>query len=402
MAASAGPRDRATDRPARQAAGPGAAFGPARDFGPAEARDQLLGPLAEAMAEARDRVMVCTTCGSLDTTNPCAICADHSRDGGLICVVEEVGSVWAMERASAFKRPLPRARRPALGPRRAGARGPARAGADPAGGPRRCGARGDPRPAGHRRRPDHRPLPRRTPRLGQCDGDHAGPRRAGRRRPRLARRRHHRPGATGPAAGRPQGFGLCKRDRIQDGGRRPRDRSPPPRPYRPSLAGHPAGRFGDDRLGGVARRRPASRRDHGEDGRGQHLAVCRLHLFQRQSGRDAAGRPDGGQQRCWSRSYRDGRDLLRGQADGVPPGADRGHDRGPRVEDPDLDDRRPRPDREPDPRFHVDEPRDRAARPVRPVPGRAARHLRADLLLLGAGSMLAARRPPGQPPSPNS
>jgi recombination protein RecR len=66
-------------------------------------RDQLLGPLTEAMIQARDRVMVCTVCGSLDTTNPCAICSDHSRDGGLICVVEEVGSLWAMERASAFR-----------------------------------------------------------------------------------------------------------------------------------------------------------------------------------------------------------------------------------------------------------------------------------------------------------
>jgi recombination protein RecR len=66
-------------------------------------REQLLGPLAEAMAQARDRVMTCTACGSLDTTNPCAICADYSRDGALLCVVEEVGSVWAMERAGAYR-----------------------------------------------------------------------------------------------------------------------------------------------------------------------------------------------------------------------------------------------------------------------------------------------------------
>jgi recombination protein RecR len=55
------------------------------------------------MAQARDRVMTCTVCGSLDTTNPCAICSDHSRDGNLLCVVEEVGALWAMERASAFR-----------------------------------------------------------------------------------------------------------------------------------------------------------------------------------------------------------------------------------------------------------------------------------------------------------
>jgi recombination protein RecR len=66
-------------------------------------RDQLLSPLAEALADAAARVKVCGTCGSLDTQDPCAICADASRDPTLICVVEEVGALWAMERASAFR-----------------------------------------------------------------------------------------------------------------------------------------------------------------------------------------------------------------------------------------------------------------------------------------------------------
>ena len=66
-------------------------------------REQLLEPLTDAMIDARAKVRTCTTCGSLDTSDPCAICADQSRDGGLLCVVEEVGSVWALERASAFR-----------------------------------------------------------------------------------------------------------------------------------------------------------------------------------------------------------------------------------------------------------------------------------------------------------
>lgn len=66
-------------------------------------RDQLLNPLADALAEAAARVKVCETCGSLDTQDPCAICSDTSRDPTLICVVEEVGALWAMERASAFR-----------------------------------------------------------------------------------------------------------------------------------------------------------------------------------------------------------------------------------------------------------------------------------------------------------
>ncbi len=66
-------------------------------------RDQLLAPLADAMAEAAARVKTCGVCGALDTQDPCAICADGARDGALICVVEEVGALWAMERASAFR-----------------------------------------------------------------------------------------------------------------------------------------------------------------------------------------------------------------------------------------------------------------------------------------------------------
>jgi len=66
-------------------------------------KDQLLAPLAEAMADAAARVKVCSTCGSLDTRDPCAICADPTRDASLICVVEEVGALWAMERAGAFR-----------------------------------------------------------------------------------------------------------------------------------------------------------------------------------------------------------------------------------------------------------------------------------------------------------
>src|SRR5690606_20869745 len=66
-------------------------------------RDQLLGPLAEALAEANARVKTCSVCGALDTQDPCAVCADPERDGALICVVEEVGALWAMERAGAFK-----------------------------------------------------------------------------------------------------------------------------------------------------------------------------------------------------------------------------------------------------------------------------------------------------------
>lgn len=66
-------------------------------------RDQLMLPLAAALTEAAERVQTCGECGALDTQNPCAICAAPGRDDGLICVVAEVGDVWALERAGAFK-----------------------------------------------------------------------------------------------------------------------------------------------------------------------------------------------------------------------------------------------------------------------------------------------------------
>ncbi|MEP6966765.1 MAG: recombination mediator RecR [Pseudomonadota bacterium] len=66
-------------------------------------RDQLLAPLSQALADAAAKVRTCQVCGSLDTTDPCAICADQARDGALLCVVEEAGALWAMERAGAFR-----------------------------------------------------------------------------------------------------------------------------------------------------------------------------------------------------------------------------------------------------------------------------------------------------------
>lgn len=66
-------------------------------------REQLLLPLAAAMAETAEKVSSCSVCGAPDTRNPCSICSDPHRDNGLICVVEEAGALWAMERSGAFR-----------------------------------------------------------------------------------------------------------------------------------------------------------------------------------------------------------------------------------------------------------------------------------------------------------
>jgi recombination protein RecR len=65
-------------------------------------REALLQPLAAALAEAADRVRPCGICGNLDTADPCAICRDPKRDTTVICVVEDVADLWAIERTLAF------------------------------------------------------------------------------------------------------------------------------------------------------------------------------------------------------------------------------------------------------------------------------------------------------------
>ncbi len=65
--------------------------------------ETLLKPLADALIETAATMQHCTVCGNLDSTDPCGICADPTRDQGLICVVEEVGDVWAIERSAIFK-----------------------------------------------------------------------------------------------------------------------------------------------------------------------------------------------------------------------------------------------------------------------------------------------------------
>lgn len=66
-------------------------------------REQLMAPLSQALSEASARVVTCGVCGSLDSADPCVVCADATRDAGLICVVEEVGALWAMERGGAWR-----------------------------------------------------------------------------------------------------------------------------------------------------------------------------------------------------------------------------------------------------------------------------------------------------------
>ncbi|GJE71145.1 recombination mediator RecR [Methylorubrum podarium] len=66
-------------------------------------RETLLSPLADAMRIAADRIVVCHSCGNVDTSDPCTICRDESRDPTTLVVVEDVSDLWALERSGAVK-----------------------------------------------------------------------------------------------------------------------------------------------------------------------------------------------------------------------------------------------------------------------------------------------------------
>lgn len=65
-------------------------------------KEGLMIPLSAALDRAVDSVVICSTCGNIDTSSPCAICTDPRRgESGMLIVVEDVADLWAMERSAA-------------------------------------------------------------------------------------------------------------------------------------------------------------------------------------------------------------------------------------------------------------------------------------------------------------
>ncbi|MDE0779362.1 MAG: recombination mediator RecR [Alphaproteobacteria bacterium] len=63
---------------------------------------QFMQPLAEAIANVATAIRTCMSCGNVDTVDPCRICADYERDRSMICVIEDVADLWALERTASF------------------------------------------------------------------------------------------------------------------------------------------------------------------------------------------------------------------------------------------------------------------------------------------------------------
>lgn len=60
-------------------------------------------PLITALQNVYDHIKTCPVCGNMDTITPCAVCADETRNKSLVCVVQDVADLWALERAGAFR-----------------------------------------------------------------------------------------------------------------------------------------------------------------------------------------------------------------------------------------------------------------------------------------------------------
>lgn len=66
-------------------------------------KESLMIPLIQSMDRAAQSVKICGTCGNFDSQDPCALCLDPKRDTSVICVVEDVADLWALERSAAFR-----------------------------------------------------------------------------------------------------------------------------------------------------------------------------------------------------------------------------------------------------------------------------------------------------------
>ena len=66
-------------------------------------RETVMQPLIQALSDAADAILVCRNCGNLDTVEPCTVCRDEDRDRCVVCVVEDVADLWALERTRSFR-----------------------------------------------------------------------------------------------------------------------------------------------------------------------------------------------------------------------------------------------------------------------------------------------------------
>ena len=65
-------------------------------------KEKLLLPLIEDLTTVANNIRSCIECGNLDENEICQICKDSSRNQNLLCVVETVADLWALERSNVY------------------------------------------------------------------------------------------------------------------------------------------------------------------------------------------------------------------------------------------------------------------------------------------------------------
>lgn len=65
-------------------------------------REAAMTPLLRALEAVNEKLTSCHVCGNVDTSDPCGICSDSRRDQRMLCVVEEVADLWALDRSRLF------------------------------------------------------------------------------------------------------------------------------------------------------------------------------------------------------------------------------------------------------------------------------------------------------------
>lgn len=65
--------------------------------------NKIMKTLSNAIENARENLLKCQICNNIDTSSPCNICSDYKRDETLLCVVENISDVWALEKSHDFR-----------------------------------------------------------------------------------------------------------------------------------------------------------------------------------------------------------------------------------------------------------------------------------------------------------
>jgi len=66
-------------------------------------REQVMKPLYNTLGKALESIKTCAVCGNLDIHDPCIICSDTKRDDSVLCVVEDLADLWAIERCNLYR-----------------------------------------------------------------------------------------------------------------------------------------------------------------------------------------------------------------------------------------------------------------------------------------------------------